>query len=180
MIACCECHKIPAYLFCRLPKRRWDAHGEIKLHNNIPLPRWGAGLTHLNLDTPSADFIQASALGLHAENGPRGPWHHFSPHLKPLLRRGILVPLLEEGCLYLVLEGSSKAFVRRSCSIENRIELLWDLVELVVLSAPDIYAETLWQSFRLQSKGVIESTLLPFLSVTESEGQGLDRPRLPM
>ena len=89
----------------------------------------------------------------------------LSEDIQTLMGLNIIHPRLDEDWLYFELSGSWIDSIRRECSTEDRVRLLYDLARLVASAYPDPYAESLWQIIRVRSKDIIDSTVLPFLSV---------------
>ncbi|KAI9869771.1 MAG: hypothetical protein M1830_005104, partial [Pleopsidium flavum] len=196
MLACCECDRIPAFLFSRpySLQRRWNSDGEVQ---NLPppsasaVPQWSSGFFEETIDAGHPKFFfQATAIGLCAGHRlsqplitiepppgkpfgkhslPRANVHLFrvSEDVQTLFEFNVIEPVFDEGWLYLGVVGSWKDSIRRKCSTSDRVRLLSDLVKLVTFSFPDLYSEMLWQVVRLRSQEIIESTILPFLSVVD-------------
>ena len=161
ILACCRCDWVPALLFTQpyVSRRRWNKHGEIYL-----------------ADPPSADMIPQWPLNkviewpLRSKSGRKrlSSWK-LSPSIEDLCRRSVISTEHDGEDVFFCMVSSMREKIWEQTSTQDRLLLWFDLLRLVIYSSPDACAEIFWQQTFRSCKPVIESTLLPFLSVLEWE-----------
>ena len=162
ILASCRCDRVPALLFTRpyVSQRRWSEDGEIYL-----------------TDPPSSDMIPQWPLKMisDAKRSPiRGKgsceslidWR-FSSSIEALCEQSLIGIERDGEDLSFHMVMSLREEIWKQTSTQDRLLLWFDLLRLVIHSSPDAYAEIFWQTLFYKSKTVIDSTLLPFLSVLE-------------
>ena len=164
MLACCRCDRVPALLFTRpyVPRRRWNKHGEVHL-----------------VDPPSADMIPQWPLNkvIDATKWPLGSesshkrlsdWK-LSPSIRDLCQQSVISTEHDGENFFFCMVSSMREKIWEQTSTQDRLLLWFDLLRLVIYSSPDACAEVFWREIFRSCKAVIDSTLLPFLSVLEWE-----------
>ena len=162
VLASCRCDRVPAILFTRpyVSQRRWSEDGEICL-----------------TDPPSSDMIPQWPLSM-ISNAKRSPVRgkescesfidcKFSSSIEALCEQDLIsIERDEEGSSF-QMKMSLREEIWKQTSTHDRLLVWFDLLKLVIHSSPDAYAEIFWQTLFHKSKTVIDSTVLPFLSVLE-------------
>lgn len=162
ILASCRCDRVPALLFTRpyISQRRWGEDGEIYL-----------------TEPPSFDMIPQWPLKMisDAKRSPMGgkgsceslvEWR-FSSSIEALIEQGLISIEHDEEDLSFQMAMSLREEIWKQTSTQDRVLVWFDLLRLVIHSSPDAYAEIFWQTLFHKSKTVIDSTLLPLLSVLE-------------
>ena len=174
ILACCRCDRVPTLLFTRPygPRRRWNNHGEIELADLPPanaIPQWpldvfvGANKLPSRGKDPLLEgrckgILSSIALGL-----PRG----LAPNIEHLCQQNIINTELDGDCCFFRMVSSIREEIWEQTCTQDRLLLWFDLLKLTLYSSPDAYAEIFWEKILLSCKPVIDSTILPFLSVLE-------------
>lgn len=160
---------MPAFLLCRpfVHQRRWSPTGEIQITRRAPgsadaLPSWAVDFFDEDNLLDGKFAYQGWALGRY---GKQAGSYHIRDDVITLFSNDIINIANEDGLLYFETTEDWKAAIRRQCSENHYIQILLDLLGLMVYSFPDKYAEIFWRHIEVHSREVIESTLLPFLSV---------------
>lgn len=174
-LACCRCDRIPALLFSRphSTQRRWNIKGEIEeaaVPTEAAIPQWSNGVVieiELNGDpdkVKEGGVFDELALGAPGR-GFRPRLFALAPEIKALYLQKVITAQLHEEFLVFELETASKDSIWCQTSEEGRLLLCLDLLKLTIFAFPDLYSESLWQTIQRQCQNVIESTILPLLSV---------------
>ena len=174
ILACCRCDRVPALLFIRPygSRRRWNNHGEIELVDPPAadaIPQWPLGVF---LDTTKMPSRGKSVASENSRKGglsfaARGfPWR-LSPSVERLCQQNIISIEHDEESFFFRMVDSIREEIWEQTSTQDRLLLWFDLLKLIVYSSPDVYAESFWKSIFNAFKPVIDSTLLPFISVLE-------------
>ena len=172
-LASCTCRRLPAILFIRpwAPRRQWGLQGEIEEQDRVTaVPEWAKLIfeetTHSHGDF---SFPRAGFIGL-----PPGPWlspptngFHLSESVQGLIQQEILKVYTEDDWLYIELTEAGKDLVAGSISAEDPTPLLVGLIRLTINSYPAPYIEPLWQVTQQRCREVIDTTIIPFLSVLD-------------
>ena len=174
MLACCRCDLVPALLFTRPydSLRRWNNSGEILLADPPPadvVPSWPLTIFVDATESPrlgkedlsegnSERFQSPATLGL-----PR----RLSPTIEHLCQQNIISTELDGEDIIFRMAKSIREQIWEQTRTQDRLLLWFDLLKLIIYSSPDVYAEIFWQGILRSCKPVIDSTLLPFLSVLE-------------
>lgn len=165
MIACCRCDRVPALLFTRpyVSRRRWNEQGEIELVHPPAadtIPQW-----------PKKMFVDVGGLPSRGKGVFSSTAGEFSPQLAPnieyLCQQDIVETEIDGDNLFFRMAQSVREEIWEQTCTQDRLLLWFDLLKLIIHSSPDIYAEMFWQTILCNCKPVIDSTLLPFLSVIE-------------
>ena len=164
ILACCRCDRVPALLFTRpyTSRRRWNRRGEIYLVNPPSadmIPKWPLKVIDA---TKSPIRNKASDKGLLSWNSC-----NLSPSIKDLCQQNIISIEHDGNDFFFCMVSPMREETWEQTSTQDRLLLWFDLLRLVVYSSPDAYAENFWQKTFRCCKAVIDSTLLPFLSVLE-------------
>ena len=171
-LACCTCDQVPAFLFTRpyAPQPRWNAIGEIEQSSCRPrdFPSWPCDL-FINHHEPllSREHIHAAQLGLRPYNAQSHskPTYRLSSDLQWLQKNSIIEMQEDEGWLYFTLDYSCREMLEAQLSTTLRMHIWLELLKLVSHAYPEAYVEPLSREVQHRCNDVIESTVLPFLSV---------------
>ena len=171
ILACCRCDRVPVLLFTRpyAPRRRWTIHGEIYLADPPPvdaIPQWPMNIFADDTELPSRSFLRDSDKVLSSRVARRSSPRLF-PNIDNLCQLKIISTELDGEYLFFRMIKATREEIWEQTSTTERLLLWFDLLKLIIHSVPDIYAETSWQNVLRSCKSVIDSTLLPFLSVLE-------------
>ena len=164
ILACCRCDYVPALLFTQpyISRRRWNRHGEIYLADPPSadmIPQW-----------PLNQVIDATRWPLRSESSRRrlSSWT-LSPSIRDLCQKSVISTEHDGENFFFCMASSMREKIWEQTSTQDRLLLWFDLLRLVIYSSPDACAEMFWHKTFRSCKAVIESTLLPFLSVLEWE-----------
>ena len=154
ILACCRCDRVPALLFTRpyISQRRWNEDGEICLADPPSadmIPQW-----------PSNTVVDATETPTHSKSGLG-----ISPSIETLCQQDIISTEREGREVFFRMATSMREEIWEQTSTHDSLLLWFDLLRLIIYSSPDACAEIFWQDVFRSCKAVIESTLLPFLSV---------------
>ncbi len=174
VLACCRCDLVPALLFTRPygSRRRWNNNGEIVLADPPPadeVPHWPLNIFVDPTELPwpgKRDFLvgnrenfqSLATLGL-----PR----RLSPNIEHLCQQNIISTEFDGEDIIFRMAKSIREQIWEQMRTQDRLLLWFDLLKLIIYSSPDVYAEIFWHGVVRSCKPVIDSTLLPFLSVLE-------------
>ena len=178
LLAACNCDRVPTLLFIRpdFEQRRWNVDGEIE--KEPPLTYYNVSQWTKKVFVPAAnssremkdrptDQFSAMALGFPAFSVD-SVFCQLSPSFKLLLKSQILGVQLDGDEVFLRISNTSKEEIWEQTSTKDRLFIWVELLILVIHSFPDPYAEALWRNVQYSCVEVIDSTILPFLSVLES------------
>ena len=167
ILASCSCERVPALIFMRpfSSRRRWNEYGEIFL-----------------ADPPSADLIPQWPLKM-MTNATRSSFHgrnelgeykreslvnwKLSPSIENLCGQSVIGIQRDGDDFFFQMPSNLREDIWTQTSTQDRLLVWFDLVRLVIYSSPEAYAELFWRNTFLKCKAVIDSTILPFLSVLE-------------
>ena len=154
ILACCRCDQVPALLFTRpyISQRRWNDDGEIYLADPPSadmIPQWPSSAV---VDATKTPTRRKSRLGI-------------SPITGTLCQQGIISTEREGREVFFRMATSMRDEIWEQTSTHDCLLVWFDLLRLIVFSSPDACAEIFWQDIFHSCKAVIDSTLLPFLSV---------------
>lgn len=173
ILACCECDRVPAFIFARPygPRRRWNNHGEIELADPPPaekIPQWPLNIFDAPpLPSPgNGNRVEGSLRGI-MSSAALGLPLQLSPHIEQLCQRSIISTEFDGKTLFFRMPKSTREEIWEQTWTQDRLLLWFDLLELVVYSSPDVYAEVFWKNIINSVKPVIDSTIVPFLSILE-------------
>ena len=182
ILACCRCDRVPALLFIRPygSRRRWNNHEEIELVDPPAadaIPQWPLDIFIDATEVPSHGKTVASEnsrervlsladAGFPSMAAPGFPWRLF-PSVEYLCQKNIISIEQDEESFFFRMVDSIREEIWEQTSTQDRLLLWFDLLKLIIYSSPDVYAESFWKSIFNAFKPVIDSTLLPFISVLE-------------
>ena len=174
MLACCRCDLVPALLFTRPygSRRRWNKHGEIELAIPPPadvIPSWPLNIfvdTTELLGPGKGDLLEGNREGFPSSLTLGLPWR-LCPNIGHLCQQNIISTELDGEIFFFRMAKSIREQIWEQTCTQDRLLLWFDLLKLIIFSSPDVYAEMFWQVILRSCKPVIDSTLLPFLSVLE-------------
>lgn len=163
ILACCRCDRVPVLLFIRpyASRRRWTSHGETYLADPPPadaIPQWPMNIF---ADDP-ADSHEGVSSRVARRSSPR-----LSPNIDKLRQLNIISTELDGEHLFFRMIKDTREDIWEQTSTTERLLLWFDLLKLIIHSVPEIYAEISWHNILRSCKPVIDSTILPFLSVLE-------------
>lgn len=174
LLTACEGFTVPALLFSRayLPQRRWQQSGEIAeiQPNTSVIPPWVPGLFQAYREektTDEAKFVfDFTSLGIRP-NKTTPCYMSIPEDIQVICSDNVLSISLENDYLHFELIRSFKAQIRRAFDDGEWLRYRSQLVPLVVLAFPDLYAEPLWHVIKSGLSDLIQSTIFPFLSTIE-------------
>ena len=183
-LACCACERVPAALFYRAcqTRRRWHATGDrVDSCDHLEdLPSWFVGLFRLQEPEISAKYVE----GLNLADSTPSELLGIRPDDVQTFAASVLLlqndlqyisdlhgfaTVALDGTIFFVLTETWKRTILHTASERLRTRI-WKLLATVAAYAMPIpYTEPLWTVFQAQLQVVIESTVVPFLSVLESK-----------
>ena len=154
MLACSRCELFPALLFVRpyQLQRRWGSNGEIQ-----------------TLEAPSSDLVSQWPRNVWLKNTQPGRVQSLSKSIQTLCQQKAITVVLDREELFFTMEQSKKDDILMQISTEDRLLICFDLLKLTLFSCPDAFAERFWLSTMAILKPIIDTTIIPFLSVLEWE-----------
>lgn len=154
ILASCRCDRVPALLFLRpyLAQRRWSITGEISL-----------------LEAPGAKLVPQWPRSLWLSKSTLGERRAVSSTVTKLCNQGIIHVEVNEDEIFFALDEARKSEIWLQTSTEDRLSLWFDLLKLTIYSCPDVYAEYFWSTIMARLECIIDSTVLPFLSILHWE-----------
>lgn len=183
VLVCCRCDRVPALLFARASQRqrRWDVSGEVEILERPAaekVPQWVEDVFvvverkfgDVKSKREDEGVYYPTTLGIAGLPRSSASFHLYqlSDHVKSLCKDGIIsAELDQDDYLYLQMNQETKEDVLHQTTDEDHIYILFGLLKLVINTFPDAYAEAFWSRIAAQCRPVIESTVLPFLSVIE-------------
>ena len=152
MVACSGCERLPALLFVRpySSQRRWDSSGEIQ-----------------QLEAPVSDIIPQWPQSLWLDDTPPGRLDSLSPSMQALLKDRAVSVELDQEEMFFTMEQSKKDQIWTQTPTEDRLQTWFDLLKITLYSCPDAFAEPFWFRIMALCRPIIETTIMPFLSVLE-------------
>ena len=178
ILACCKCDKIPALLLVRPfhAQRRWSVDGEIEFvrpPDNDAVPQWPKKVFNETTEfdgvaaAAHAFVYSATALGVREQISDGTKAFYLAPAFQRQRRQRLFHVNAEEDVLFLEMDEKSKEQIWKQTSADQRLQAWFDLVKLVIYSYPDVHGEVCWQKVLYSCRTVIESTIIPFLSVLD-------------
>ena len=176
-LAACNCDRVPALLFVRpfCNQRRWNLDGEIEIQAPPPaeqFPQWPrkifvpVAFSSLEKKDYPNDQLHSTALGFPTISG-NPVYYQLSPSLNLLSQNQNLSIQLDEGDVFLSISTVSKEDIWKQTSIPDRLFVWFELLKLVIYAFPDTYAESLWRRVACNFVDIINSAIVPFLSVLD-------------
>ena len=97
----------------------------------------------------------------------QSPYLQLPSELQSLIGSQAIYITTADGCAYFVLNQTWQDAIINMASEKLRIRTWALLVTLTAWSAPGPYTEPLWRTLQAQLEEVIQSSVLPFLSVID-------------
>ncbi len=177
-LASCACDRVPAFFFTRpyyADQRRWNMDGEIEQNNfpgalaSLPFPPWSRRVfveTNKSTGPPGKGktLYEDVTLGCPC-GGKNARVFTLSADIAELYSQDLVSFDLDEDYLMLAMHPGVKEVLWRQTSIDDRLFIWNGLLQLVVNSFPNVYAEIMWQQIQWRCRDVVRSTIIPFLSV---------------
>lgn len=176
VLAVCSCDWVPAILFSRpfCSLRRWNSDGEIESirPSSAELPQWPrhmffAEAEQGHRDVDGVDGNKDLPRSRCSANTCGYRELRLSTAVQDLCKEGIVLIKSVEKDLYLAIAEARKEEVLKEISPRQHGQLWLDLLRLMMYAYPDPYTESFEFRLRQCCRGLIASTILPFLSIVE-------------
>ena len=135
----------------------------------------------VNDSHPSNFVIYPEAIGLYGEasgqipkvqTGAKVENAHYNTtfvlgaEVLSLVEKGIVLPTFADDFLYFELDATWRHKILPQYDEHVIFQASIDLAGMVMLSLPDLYLDPLWEVISEQCRGIIRTTVLPFLATT--------------